>query len=1043
MDKLTAIKIKYDDGTYSDQIPISTLAENVEWNNTYSLVDILGSIAFDTKGSVQDQLTQLFNQKIDSTDLSNYVNSTLKSEVTSWLNTNVTPVGSAVMVDSSLSIEGAAADAKKTGNELTALKEDLTEYPGVVAELGIESIINIQIIETRGKFVNNVGRIVDTIGNYAMSQPIAVVKGNHYVLKAEGTPSISAITRTNASGNPISVARTYSSFDTREQFVYSPTEDGYIVVSFKYSAAYNLGYFEKGTFKAGIEQEISNLRNAVNQNQYDNLQLESTYEGIIADLGLSGKEPIAITETRGKFINKTLDVVTTSGNYAISDVIPAIAGKHYVLRATGTPNICAVCKTDVNGNPLSVIKEFQTYRPETFYFTPKENLYFVVSFEYSSDYYLESFDACMLFKTVDNIVNSSKNYIAEFIHSTYKFKNGYYNYRQSQIITTNLFKYRYVQVNPETDKYLKYSYQIEASSTPVYVACFLDANNRIIKEGILTYAVAGTYGGQIPVPSNASNIVFSLRSNNATFQFYLLKEHAGNSFDSMFDLSSSGVHGENRIGGYIVRNKTENPTIREHTEHGYSYPYYDVNTTTEEFDVINTKPYDAQKNILNSLQSEEIDFTPNDNGFTRIICGKSDDDLFFVSYEASYRAGTFGAEIFNKLEVTRDFVTFTPVFRAYDDDTLTVQNAPYVDGLTDMHVKLVKQFANGNYLCIVNAKTARDSYATAFVLLSEDFKTATEIVTMEDPNAGGAYDWHLDIKGSKAIVSSYGTRLPETDLGKVWYTEDNGETWKLVFQMPNHYNDGVDPDDGEVTETHIHGVMLDEFSGRMFVIAGESNRNIFWNDHGLNANDDNWNVIPIRYQMQTNLQPYVQVVNGYAFRDALIFCSDNPHIGCVYRINKIDGNKYSNIEIAHEILPNYFVGSTNYCGGEMFRRDNNSPLFLCMTRENNMPTEAENELLNSKHLGRVLATYDGIKFVEIWKDDTYGPHSVYMDGSIISKNFAYCTRGMNCYLLKNGDIVIKYSGREHYFFGGNNYPIGYSNGCCKVKIIKNAEKYIL
>lgn len=130
MDKLTAIKIKYDDGTYSDQIPISVLAENVEWNNAYSLVEVLGSIAFDTKGSVQDQLTQLFNQKVNSTDLTNYVNSTLKSEVTSWLNQNVNPVGSAVVVDSSLTISGAAADAKAVGNELTDLKADLTIQTG-------------------------------------------------------------------------------------------------------------------------------------------------------------------------------------------------------------------------------------------------------------------------------------------------------------------------------------------------------------------------------------------------------------------------------------------------------------------------------------------------------------------------------------------------------------------------------------------------------------------------------------------------------------------------------------------------------------------------------------------------------------------------------------------------------------------------------------------------------------------------------------------------------------------------------------------------
>ena len=926
------------------------------------------------------------------------------------------------------------------GNDVSDLKTATNNYPGIVAELGMGSVTSVSITETRGKFINGAKQIINTSGSFAISQPIAVTKDYHYIWKGRGTTAISAITKTDSSGTPISVVQMYTSSND-EQIIYTPDANGYIVVSFEYTVPYSLGYVAKGTFKTAVEEEIADLWDGVNQ--YDNIPLNATYDGVLADLGSSKAESIAITETQGKFINNTPAVITTTGNYAISQVISATAGKHYVLRATGTPNICAICRTDSSGNPLSVIKSFQTNRPETVYFTAEENIYFVVSFEYTSNYYLESFDVGTLAETVADIVNSKKNLVADFIHNSYQFQNGYFNYNQLQIVDTNLFRYRYVPVNPATDKYLKYSYTIESSATAVYVACFLTSNNQIIKDNILTYTTAGTFSGQIPVPKNASKIIFSLRSNNATFKFYLLKEHTGNSFDTVFGLASSGVRGENRVGGYIARNNAETPAILEHTENGYAQPYYDANATKAEFGTINTKPYDAQTNVLNSLPYEEVDFTPSANGFTRIVCGKSDDDLFFVSYEAGYRTGTPGAEIFNKLEATRDFVTFTPVFRAYDDDTQAVQNVAYVDGLTHMHIKLVKQFANGNYLCVINAQTARDTYATAFVLLSADFETATEIVTMEDPNAGGAYDWHLDIKGSKAIVATYGTRLPETDLGKVWYTEDNGETWKLVFQMPNHYNDGVDSADPVVTKTHVHGVMLDEFSGRMFVIAGEDNRNIFWNDHGTDATDSNWNVIPIRNEMQTNLQQFVQVVNGYAFRDSLIFGSDNPNIGCIYRINKLDGKTYSDIEIAHEILPNYFTGYTYYCSGEMFRRDNNSPLFLCMTRENNMSTEANNELLNQKHLGRVLATYDGINFAEVWKDDTYGSHSVYMDGSVVSKNFAYCTRGMNCYLLKNGDVVIKYSGRENYFFGGADYPTGYSNACCKVRIIKNAEKYVL
>ena len=122
MDKLTAIKIKYNDGTYSDEIPISALAENVEWNNSYTLVDILGEVAYDTKGSIQDQISQLFNEKVSQTDLNTYVQTQLQTSVTTWLNNNVDPVGSAVVVDSSLTITGAAADAKITGNVKDSIK---------------------------------------------------------------------------------------------------------------------------------------------------------------------------------------------------------------------------------------------------------------------------------------------------------------------------------------------------------------------------------------------------------------------------------------------------------------------------------------------------------------------------------------------------------------------------------------------------------------------------------------------------------------------------------------------------------------------------------------------------------------------------------------------------------------------------------------------------------------------------------------------------------------------------------------------------------
>lgn len=123
MDKLTTIKIKYEDETYSDEIPVSVLAENVEWDSTHTLVDILGSIDVDTKGSIQNQISQLFNEKVSNSDMQSYVSSSMSTYITNWLNTHA--VGSAVDVDSSLTINGAAADAKVVGDEIIDLKEDL------------------------------------------------------------------------------------------------------------------------------------------------------------------------------------------------------------------------------------------------------------------------------------------------------------------------------------------------------------------------------------------------------------------------------------------------------------------------------------------------------------------------------------------------------------------------------------------------------------------------------------------------------------------------------------------------------------------------------------------------------------------------------------------------------------------------------------------------------------------------------------------------------------------------------------------------------
>jgi hypothetical protein len=62
MDILTAIKIRNLDGTYSDPIPISALAENIIYDDKNTLIDALGAIETNEQGkvlSLQNQILEI------------------------------------------------------------------------------------------------------------------------------------------------------------------------------------------------------------------------------------------------------------------------------------------------------------------------------------------------------------------------------------------------------------------------------------------------------------------------------------------------------------------------------------------------------------------------------------------------------------------------------------------------------------------------------------------------------------------------------------------------------------------------------------------------------------------------------------------------------------------------------------------------------------------------------------------------------------------------------------------------------------------------
>lgn len=70
--------------------------------------------------------------------------------VTDWLDDNVTPIGSAVVVDSSLTVSGAAADAKVTGDEIGDLKSAIHSQIGEKTDNLSEELWDAGYIQSNG-----------------------------------------------------------------------------------------------------------------------------------------------------------------------------------------------------------------------------------------------------------------------------------------------------------------------------------------------------------------------------------------------------------------------------------------------------------------------------------------------------------------------------------------------------------------------------------------------------------------------------------------------------------------------------------------------------------------------------------------------------------------------------------------------------------------------------------------------------------------------------------------------------------------------------
>ena len=155
--------VVYLNNTISD---VATAEENIEAINNATNTNIAALLQsyrqlqeyvndYFTNLDVQQEINTKLDDMATSGELSNLLSPFIPDLVTNWLTANVNPVGSAVVVDSSLSVSGAAADAKKTGEGISDNKNGVeNNYADNVATANDKSLLV-------GKFVNGAIRETD------------------------------------------------------------------------------------------------------------------------------------------------------------------------------------------------------------------------------------------------------------------------------------------------------------------------------------------------------------------------------------------------------------------------------------------------------------------------------------------------------------------------------------------------------------------------------------------------------------------------------------------------------------------------------------------------------------------------------------------------------------------------------------------------------------------------------------------------------------------------------------------------------------------
>lgn len=271
---------------------------------------------FDFDEAVADVIMEMVNNG----SFLNLMRPSIHADVTEWLNDNVTPVGSAVVVDSSLLISGAAADAQITGDKTTAAQNELNNINALI----YTEVSDISQFSWESGGLSYASGAPFVASNYVRNANFMIVKAGSSVRINTGYKATVCLYSTNSVTGFIE-----SRYLRSENDIYYAKQDGYLRVAISDN---NDTAQTDTSITSNITINLVREPDIINTHEAEITDIYNMINNVNSEVFNVRTDPTSFTWESGGI------ATATGANYTSSNYIRT---KYYISCKAGTTITCA------------------------------------------------------------------------------------------------------------------------------------------------------------------------------------------------------------------------------------------------------------------------------------------------------------------------------------------------------------------------------------------------------------------------------------------------------------------------------------------------------------------------------------------------------------------------------------------------------------------------------------------------------------------------------------------------------------------------------